>query len=180
MKSKMSGECKDGTCGNVECEACQFYQDEGAQIAKIMKLFQTNPTNVELFHAAGIILHNGKPPGLHKCSRCWCRKDSSHFGYYSCRVDKNGYLMRSNALCFDCRKVTNKERKDTLDKAKKAGKIPPKPKPGDICSNCVRPWGTPENPRNWHRDHDAIRNEFRRWLCGDCNMALHDHRHGKS
>ena len=174
----MSGECKDGTCGNVDCEACQF--NEGVQIAKIMELFQKNPTNVKLLQAKGIILHNGKPPGLHKCSRCCGMKDSSHFGYYSCRVDKNGYLMRSNALCFDCRKETDKERKDTLDNAKKAGKIPPKPNPGDICSNCHRSWGTPENPRNWHRDHDAIKNEFRRWLCGDCNMALHDHRHGKS
>ena len=37
-------------------------------------------------------------------------------------------------------------------------------------------WGSEEDPRNWHRDHDAIKNTFRGWLCGDCNMAKHDHR----
>lgn len=176
-----SGECKDGTCGNEGCDACQFSQNVNVhEMRKLLELLRTNPNNVTFLHARGLILHKGKPPGLHKCSRCHAMKDSSHFGYYSCRVDKKGYLMRSNALCFDCRNETNKERKDTLDKAKKAGKIPPRPKPGDICPNCQRSWGTPENPRNWHRDHDAIQNIFRRWLCGDCNMALHDHRHGKS
>jgi len=143
-------------------------------------LLSTNSTAITVSDAVGCILHKGKPPGLHECSRCRGNKDHTHFAYYAQRVDKNGYLMRSNALCNDCRTETDKERKDTLSKANKDGKIPPKPKPGDICPNCERPWGSVEEPRNWHRDHDAIKNEFRAWLCGDCNMAKHDHRHNIS
>ena len=150
--------------------------DEDAQIALIMKLIQTNPTNVNLSNAVGIILHNGKPPGLDECRECLARKDSSHFNYYNSRVDKNGCLQRVNAVCKVCSKEIDKERKDTLAKAAKAGKIPTKPNPGDICPNCHRSWGTPEKPKNWHRDHDAIKSEFRTWLCGLCNMALQDNR----
>jgi len=148
------------------------------EVAKYRELFTSSTIPME--EIKGCIFHKGKPPGLHECSKCRVSKDSSHYGYYTNRVDKNHYLMRSNALCKDCRMETEKERKDTLKKATKEGKIPTQPKPGDICPKCQRKWGSEEKPRNWHRDHDAIKNEFRGWLCGDCNMAQHDHRHGIS
>jgi hypothetical protein len=150
------------------------------QNIQLLNLKCTNTTAVSFQDAKGFILHKGEPPDLHECSRCREKKDSSHFGYYSQRVDKYGYLMRSNALCKDCRIETDKERKTTLKKAGDEGKIPPQPEAGATCPNCNRPWGSIDKPRNWHRDHDAIKNEFRRWLCGDCNMAKHDHRHGIS
>ena len=128
----------------------------------------------------GGIYHYGKPPGLHECSKCRNNFDASHFTYYSKRVDKNNYLMRSNALCTVCSIEMNSERKSTLTKAKKNNEIGKKPEPGAKCPGCDRNWGTQEQPRNGHRDHDAIKNVFRGWLCGDCNMAKHDHRHNIS
>lgn len=128
----------------------------------------------------GFILHKGEPPGLHECSKCRDLKGSEHFKYYQSRVDKNGYLMRSNALCNSCDKTMKQERESTLKKAELNNEIGDKPQPGSICPNCKRAWGAAEQPRNWHRDHDAILNVFRGWLCGDCNMAKHDHRHGTS
>lgn len=133
-----------------------------------------------LKHMKGIILHKGKPNGQHECSKCRSMKENVHFKYYNKRVDKKDCLMRVNALCIDCSELTNAERKSTLNKATLNGEIDDKPLAGDICPNCKRKWGTEENPRNWHRDHDAIKNVFRGWLCGDCNMAKHDHRHGIS
>jgi hypothetical protein len=150
------------------------------EIAQLKQLLEKNGSKVSVMDAVGCVLHKGRPPGLHECSTCREKKDSSHFNYYNQRIDQHGYLMRSNALCKTCGDESSKERKKTLEKANKEGKIPPKPEPGDICPNCNRNWGSIETPRNWHRDHDAIKNEFRRWLCGDCNMAQHDHRHGTS
>ena len=136
--------------------------------------------NINVSDVKGVIFHLGKPCGLHECSHCRVLKDSNNFSYYDQRVDKNGYLQRSNALCRDCRKATDSERKTTLDKATKNGEIGEKPLPGALCPGCDRNWGTEKEPRNWHRDHDAKKNIFRGWLCGDCNMAKHDHRHGIS
>ena len=70
-------------------------------------LLSTNSTTITAGEAVG------KPPGIHECSRCRGNKDHAHFAYYAQRVNKNGYLMRSNALCNDCRTETDKERKDT-------------------------------------------------------------------
>lgn len=142
------------------------------------KVLASNGSVVRPQDAVGCVLHKGKPPGEHECSRCRSRKDHSSFRYYKCRIDKKGYLMRVNALCDKCDRLTSQERKRTLQKEKE--KIPPRPSPGDTCPQCKRAWGTKETPRNWHRDHDAIHNKFRRWLCGDCNMANHDHRHNVS
>ena len=147
---------------------------------RLKQLIAINVAAFPIADAVGCILHKGKPPGLHECSTCREKKESSYFNYYSQRVDQHGYLMRSNALCKLCTELSNRERKETLQKASQEGKIPTKPIPGDICPKCTRHWGSAEAPRNWHRDHDAIKNEFRGWLCGDCNMAQHDHRHGTS
>lgn len=143
-------------------------------IKRIEELLISNP------EIKGFIAHKGEPLGLHECSKCRELKGSEHFKYYQSRVDKNGYLMRSNALCNPCDKNMKQERDDTLKKAELNHEVGDKPKPGSICPNCSRAWGTAEQPRNWHRDHDAIHNVFRGWLCGDCNMAKHDHRHGTS
>ena len=162
-------------------EKIKMLEEENMKLKEYFaKIIATNPSGIAEQDVKGYIAHRGIPPGLHECSRCRENKDTTCFNYYNQRVDKNGYLMRSNALCKDCGVETDKERKETLKKAGKEGKIPPKPAPGDVCKYCNRNWGSKEQPRNWHRDHDAIKNEFRGWLCGDCNMAKHDHRHGIS
>lgn len=162
------------------------------ELQRIVEILQKNPQFIDILlnplskldnkicDIKGVICHKGKPPGQHECSRCRNMLDNSNFTYYSNRVDKNNYLMRSNALCSDCSKIMNDERKSTLKKAEINGEIKEKPAPGSKCPDCNRNWGTKENPRNWHRDHDAINNVFRGWLCGDCNMAKHDHRFGIS
>jgi hypothetical protein len=160
---------------------CECGQDIMSIVEEFEKFMQnSNGSAVDLEDAVGCILHKGKPPGLHECSKCGQYKDNQDYCYYKCRADKNGYLMRTNALCNQCKELTSKERRRTLSHAKSQNKIPPRPSPGDKCPQCKRKWGTIENPRNWHRDHDAIKNEFRRWLCGDCNMANHDHRYNIS
>ena len=126
----------------------------------------------------GLIFHKGKPPGLHECSKCRNYKDNTNFKYYQQRVDNKGYLMRTNALCNICSSKNKKEKDETMKKDK--NKIPNKPEPGSICPNCQRSWGTKDNPRNWHKDHDAIKHEFRGWLCGHCNMSKSDHRNNIS
>lgn len=155
--------------------------------AELSKILSENPRLAKLIVDAynstpnpndinGAIFHYGKPPGLHECSRCGECKENSNFRYYNQRVDRYRYLSRSNALCSDCSKQMNSERKTTLDKATKNGEIGEKPLPGDKCPKCERNWGTKEKPQNWHRDHDAINNVYRGWLCGLCNMAQQDHR----
>jgi hypothetical protein len=160
---------------------CLQLESRIKELEKIQEfILQSSNKNILLEEAQGCILHKGLPPGTHECSKCRNQKENTEFTYYSQRVDRYGYLMRSNALCRDCNSIMNKERQNTLNRAKKEGKIPPKPNQGDICSHCNRSWGTKEQPKKWHRDHDAIQNEFRGWLCGDCNMAKHDHRMGIS
>jgi len=133
---------------------------------------------IEMDDIKGIIFHRGLPQGLHECSVCNEYKDNTNFKYYQQRVDNKGYLMRSNAHCSLCSKKIKKEKDETMKKEK--DKIPEKPEAGSICTNCNRSWGTKEKPRNWHKDHDAIKHEFRGWLCGHCNMSKSDHRNGIS
>jgi hypothetical protein len=150
------------------------------QNARFAALTNTTSSNVSLENASGFILHCGEPPGLHECRQCRQNKDSSHFGWYKQRVDRRGHLMRVNAVCHECAVGLDQERANTLNAAAAAGQIPPQPAAGSICPGCTRAWGSRENPRNWHRDHDAINNEFRGWLCGQCNMSRQDHRLGTS
>ena len=112
-----------------------------------------------------IILTKGYPVENMECRECRNSLNSELFSYYLSRVDQNGYLMRSNALCNDCSIKSNKERKKVLDRAK----IPSKPKKGEECSNCNRPWSG-----NWHRHHEG--DDFISWLCGHCNMSFSDQR----
>ena len=114
-----------------------------------------------------IILTRGKPVKQQQCSRCRNDYDSSMFNYYQARVSSDGYLSRSNAVCKVCSKAHGKELKDAINKC--GGKRPPKPKSGDTCLNCERPWSG-----NWHlhHRHDKIIG----YICGHCNMSFSDHR----
>ena len=112
------------------------------------------------------ILTSGKPKGVLQCSRCKENLSVDEYRYYLSRVDKDGYLMRSNAICNQCSKIINKGRGDVLSKHKN---IPKKPIAGSRCPNCKRAWSG-----NWHRHHSG--DTFIEWLCSNCNMALQDQR----
>lgn len=132
--------------------------------------FMTNSFSNDLilsgnFETFKVILTHGEPKTEMKCRQCRLKKPSDQFRFYQARVDSNGYLMRSNALCNECSKKSNSERKKVLDSAI----IPKKPKSGDICVNCNREW-----TGNWHRHHEEDR--FVAYICGHCNMSFSDQR----
>jgi hypothetical protein len=115
-----------------------------------------------------IILTKGLPIKKLECRECRVSLDPEYFSYYLSRVDQNGYLMRSNALCNKCASISNSQRKKVLDIAE----IPLKPKKGEECPNCNRSWFG-----NWHRHHEG--DSFISWLCGHCNMSFSDQRNKK-
>jgi len=112
-----------------------------------------------------VILTKGMPSSYMECRECKEKLPSKNFSYYLSRVDQNGYLMRSNALCHTCNYKSNKERKLVLDSCL----IPEKPKKGSECPHCNRKWNG-----NWHRHHEG--DKFIEWLCGHCNMSFSDQR----
>jgi len=112
-----------------------------------------------------IILTKGLPVEDMVCRECGDTLNPHMFSYYLSRVDQKGYLMRSNALCYDCATTSNKQRKKVFDGAY----IPSKPNKGDNCPNCNRQWSG-----NWHRHHEG--DNFISWLCGHCNMSFSDQR----
>jgi hypothetical protein len=112
-----------------------------------------------------LILTRGLPNEKMECRECRNSLDSKLFTYYLSRVDQKGYLMRTNALCYQCSTKSNQERKKVFDNSN----IPPKPKKGDKCPNCDRKW-----LGNWHRHHEG--DKFIKWLCGHCNMSFSDQR----
>lgn len=115
-----------------------------------------------------IILSKGIPEEPNECRECGELKPANQFQYYQSRVDKDGYLIRSNALCITCAYISNKDRNEVLNNAL----VGAKPKKGDICSHCNRTWSG-----NWHRHHkDTL---FIGWLCGHCNMSFSDQRNKK-
>lgn len=115
------------------------------------------------------ILSSGEPSKIQQCSECKENLSADQFSYYQARVDNQGYLSRSNALCNECSKKINKERKEIL--ATQQDKIPERPQSGTLCPNCNRAWSG-----NWHQHHSYETGEFVAWLCGNCNMALQDRR----
>lgn len=115
-----------------------------------------------------IILTRGIPTKNMECRECRNMLSPDKFSYYLSRVDQNGFLMRSNALCDVCTIKSNSQRKKVLDIAD----IPPKPKKGSECPNCNRSWSG-----NWHRHHEG--DDFISWMCGHCNMSLSDQRNKK-
>jgi len=116
-----------------------------------------------------VILTYGTPKKEMECRECKLMKDSNEFSFYQSRVDGDGFLMRSNALCNKCGKKSNKQRKEVLDNAN----IPNKPKKGDKCLNCERKWNG-----NWHRHH--VGDKFISYICGHCNMSFSDQRNKKN
>ena len=112
-----------------------------------------------------VILTRGIPTGCNQCSRCRRTFPAKEFSYYQARVQKNGYLQRSNAVCKKCLRCSKNE----LDAAVKNIKIPARPIKGSVCTHCERMWSG-----NWHRHHQEDR--FIGWLCGHCNMSFNDHR----
>lgn len=131
---------------------------------RVIERFEKHNSEVLKF-----IVTNGIPEGINQCRECKENLSTDQFSYYQLRVDSKGFLMRSNALCSQCSKESDKERKKVLDEFK--DQIPSKPKKGTRCPNCQRAWsGT------WHRHHDKKTKKFVKWLCGNCNMALQDQR----
>jgi hypothetical protein len=114
------------------------------------------------------VLTYGLPKEFMECRECCECLHPENFSYYMSRVDQNGYLMRSNALCDKCGKKNNKQRLNVF----KNSKIPKKPNKGAVCLNCDRKWSG-----NWHRHHEG--DKFVNWLCGHCNMSFSDQRNKK-
>ena len=112
-----------------------------------------------------LIMSNGLPSGIKKCSQCFEDKDKSEFAFYRGRIDKTGYLAPSNSVCKSCRD----KHKTELDNVKKSTNMPPKPKSGDVCEGCNREW-----EGNWHYHHQE--DVGHGYLCGQCNMSKQDHR----
>ena len=134
-------------------------------------VFTSSPTNQKVLENKGadvqLIATFGprSPQGTQQCRECRQQRPDDHFSYYQARVYKNGFLARSNAMCRECAKESNKQRKEVLDNAD----IPPKPRAGTHCPHCQRAWSG-----NWHRHH--VGDKFVGWLCGHCNMSFSDQR----
>jgi hypothetical protein len=116
-------------------------------------------------HTLKLIATLGEPPDTFECRECRCQLCSTQFRYYQSRVTSTGHLQRANALCKECARASNKQRQKVLKNAT----IPPRPESGAPCSHCNRSWSG-----KWHRHH--MGEDFKGWLCGQCNMSLHDQR----
>uniref|UniRef100_A0A6C0J3Y6 Uncharacterized protein n=1 Tax=viral metagenome TaxID=1070528 RepID=A0A6C0J3Y6_9ZZZZ len=68
------------------------------------KLFITNPNNVQIEDAVGIILHRGIPDGIQTCKQCNKIFENTEFKYHQDRVNKDGYLIMINDICVNCLK----------------------------------------------------------------------------
>jgi len=110
-----------------------------------------------------IILTYGIPDGEFECRECGLFKPAEEFRHYQSRVNKIGYLHRSNAVCTTCSPEIDKPRQELFKNVKLE-----KPKKGDSCPNCQRNWFG-----NWHRHHF---NDVVIYICGDCNMSFRDQR----
>lgn len=124
--------------------------------------------NINTANDVKVILTYGLPNDCMECRECGECLDPKNFSYYMSRVDQNGYLMRSNALCNNCGKHSNAQRKKVFENSI----IPKKPKKGSECPHCGRKWSG-----NWHRHHEG--DDFINWLCGHCNMSFSDQRNKK-
>jgi hypothetical protein len=124
--------------------------------------------NIDKTNDIQFILTYGIPKECMECRECRECLHPENFSYYMSRVDQKGYLMRSNALCNNCSKKTNKQRQ----KAFQNSIIPKKPIKGTECPHCNRKWNG-----NWHRHHEG--DNFISWLCGHCNMSFSDQRNKK-
>jgi len=113
----------------------------------------------------GIILSRGIKEENCKCTDCKRNLPNNHFRYYYSRINKHGYLHRTNRICDEC----TTKRKEEYNRAFKNCKKP-RPKKGDICPNCKEQWFG-----SWHAHHQG--DFFIDWWCMLCNTSEHDHRH---
>mgnify|MGYP000480266985 CR=1 FL=1 len=66
-----------------------------------------------------MILTMGIPEDHLECRECLEFLPATQFSFYQGRVDKNGYLMRSNAICITCTKKINNGRSEVFKNSKK-------------------------------------------------------------
>lgn len=125
--------------------------------------FQNNESGNETLQ---YVATSGVPPGENQCRQCKKSYPAEQFGYYQTRIDSRGYLMRSNALCRNCRQASNMERSAVFEDVD----FPPKPEKGAVCPRCKREWAG-----EWHRHHTED-DGFVAWWCSNCNMAWQDQR----
>ena len=132
---------------------------------KVHKKLLDDPQGAD---GAKFIATSGEPKDASECSECRRILPDNQFSYYQTRVKQDGTLMRSNALCRDCAKRLDADRKQVFGSETN---IPEMPNKGNECPNCGRVWNN-----IWHRDHDYKTGKFRAWICGNCNMAKQDRR----
>ena len=80
------------------------------------------------------------------------------------RFTKDGYRLRANTNCENCRKRLAKELRELRKKLILHHPQPEFGLPCDLCKNPVN--------RNWQLDHCHKTGKFRGWICKSCNTGL--------
>jgi hypothetical protein len=103
------------------------------------------------------------PDGSCVCSYCSVEKNNSEFQFYKNRISPEGFRLRTNRVCRDCRRKTANDMKATIKNA------PTRPEPPYPCDNCHKPIVT---TKTLQLDHDHETQQFRGWLCKECNISI--------
>ena len=122
---------------------------------------------------------NNIPKGKCVCSVCGLQKHNLEFPWYTNRFTQDGFRLRSNTNCKDCRHRLSKELREIK---KNIIKNHPKPKDGEPCDMCHKPVYSKRKdvPKgvdgtwSWQCDHDHDTKEFRGWICKKCNTGFGD------
>ncbi len=113
-----------------------------------------------------LVLSLGQKNDQMDCTRCNTKFMPT---VYQSRVAKDGYFINPNSVCDSCLKNSDKEKKGSMKKAISEGRKIEKPKKGDICPKCNKPWF-----KSWHADH--VGDTFNQYTCLPCNTGKQDHR----